>query len=77
MAVNKLTGEAPEGRGPRMESKKPTLCVQLSLFDTELEEAAIRAVLQLKKQARELRKQAAQVEELAQEFEDSLNAKYG
>lgn len=56
---------------------------QLDLFadqiTTTVEDAEVKAVatvLQLKRKARELRRQAALIEELAEELESSLNAAY-
>ena len=50
--------------------------IQLVLFGDKVEEEAIRTILKLKQQARTFRQTAYQLEQLIEELEDSLNAKY-
>lgn len=50
--------------------------MQLDLLNNEVEEEAIRTILKLKQQARTFRQTAYQLEQLIEELEDSLNAKY-
>lgn len=59
-----------------MEKEPIGAMVQLELFNDELDEAAISAILKLKRQARVYRQTARQLEMLVEELEDSLNAKY-
>ena len=59
-----------------MEKESMGSAIQLDLFNDELDEAAISAILKLKKQARVYRQTANQLELLIEELEDSLNAKY-
>lgn len=59
-----------------MERIETGLVIQLDLFNDEVEEQAIRAILKLKQQARTYRQTANQLEQLIEELEDSLNAKY-
>lgn len=59
-----------------MERIETGLVIQLDLFNDEVEEQAIRTILKLKQQARTYRQTANQLEQLIEELEDSLNAKY-
>lgn len=59
-----------------MERIETGLAIQLDLFNDEVEEQAIRTILKLKQQARTYRQTANQLEQLIEELEDSLNAKY-
>lgn len=59
-----------------MERIETGLAIQLDLFNDEAEEQAIRTILKLKQQARTYRQTANQLEQLIEELEDSLNAKY-
>ena len=59
-----------------MERIETGLVTQLDLFNDEVEEQAIRTILKLKQQARTYRQTANQLEQLIEELEDSLNAKY-
>lgn len=59
-----------------MERIETGLVTQLDLFNDEVEEQAIRTILKLKQQARTYRQTAHQLEQLIEELEDSLNAKY-
>lgn len=59
-----------------MEKEPIGAMIQLDMFNDELDEAAISAILKLKRQARVYRQTAHQLEMLVEELEDSLNAKY-